>query len=386
MSPSRRPMRVLLAAPRFPPDVGGLESYAGWVARTLAASPDHDVRVVTSHSGRGRLEDEVDGIPVTRLGSWVTLSNTPVNPLWLVQLRRLIRDFRPDVVNVHSPVPGLADAIVAVAGPIPVVMTYHAGSLVKKESRAIDAVLRSYERWVLPRIFDRCAELVAVSPVAMTHATGRATMITPGVDTDFFSPDPSATRGRRMLFVGRVEASSRWKGIATLVEALALAAPLVPGIGLDVVGDGDDIDRLQRLARARGVSDLVTWHGSLTHTELVGLYRSAGVTVLPSLTEAESFGMALVEAMATGCPLVGSDVGGIPFVLAGGEHGLLVDPGDAAGLAAAVERVLLDPSLSERLSEGGRRAAVERWDWCHQSAATTGVLARAVRGSLSRTV
>ena len=101
-----------------------------------------------------------------------------------------------------------------------------------------------------------------------------------------------------MLFVGRVEASSRWKGLSTLVEALALAAPLVPGIGLDVVGDGDDVPRLQRLAQARGVADLVTWHGTLTHAELVGRYRSAGVTVLPSLTEAVAWAKATTRPSA----------------------------------------------------------------------------------------
>ena len=72
-------------------------------------------------------------------------------------------------------------------------MTYHSGSLVKGD-HPVDGLLRAYERHVLPRVFDRCADLVAVSPVSMAHATGRAHLVPPGVDTDLFTPP--ATDGR----------------------------------------------------------------------------------------------------------------------------------------------------------------------------------------------
>jgi len=329
-------VRIAIVTPRFPPDPGGVEQYAAWAART-ARDAGHDVLVISTGRGRRTTRTSYDGIPVVRLGTWFTVSNTPLNPLWARQLRRLLRG--ADVVNAHAPVPGLADLAALTAGA-PVVLTYHAGSLAK--GTAVDPLLRAYERLVLPRIFARCAALVAVSPVSLAHATGRAHLVPPGVDTSRFTPgtDP---RSRTVLYVGRVERTSRWKGLHVLVDALAPLRELAPGVRLQVVGDGDDVETLQKQAADRGVADLVDWVGRVDHDDLPAYYRRAGVTVLPSLTESESFGMALAEALACGCPVVGSDVGGIPFVVRDGVDGRLVPPGDPAALATALAGVLADP-------------------------------------------
>lgn len=336
--------------PRFPPDPGGVEQYAAWVARTLR-DRGHDVTVVTTggRAGQPAGEHSHDGIPVIRLGTWFTLSNTPVNPRWAVQLRRLLRD--ADVVNAHAPVPGLAD-LAAYTSTAPVVLTYHSGSLVK--GSRVDPLLRAYERVVLPRVFARSRKLVAVSPVSLAHATGRAHLIPPGVDTGLFSPPaPGTDRECRVLYVGRVEQSSRWKGLQVLVDALPRLRLLLPQVRLEVVGDGDDVLPLQKQAADLGVGDLVDWAGHVDHAALPERYRRAGVTVLPSLTESESFGMALAEALACGCPVVGSAVGGIPFVVRDGVDGRLVPPGDPAALADALAGVLTDPP----------RVETGRWGW-----------------------
>ena len=339
-------MKAAIVTPRFPPDPGGVEQYAAWVARTLR-DHGHDVTVITT--GRRAGTDDHDGIPVVRLGTWFTVSNTPVNPLWAAQLRRLLRD--ADVVNAHAPVPGLAD-LAAYTSAAPVVLTYHSGSLAK--GSRVDPLLRGYERVVLPRVFARSAGLVAVSPVSLAYATGRATLIPPGVDTGLFSPPaPGTDRGCRVLYVGRVESTSRWKGLHVLVDALPRLRELVPQVRLEIVGDGDDLVTLQKRAADLGVGDIVDWAGRVDHAELPERYRRAGVTVLPSLTESESFGMALAEAMACGCPVVGSAVGGIPFVVRDGVDGRLVPPGDPVALADAIAGVLADPPP----------VTTSRWGW-----------------------
>ena len=373
-----RPIRVALVTPYYPPSVGGLERYTHHEALALRDDPRFEVVVVTTGETRRTSVTEEDGITVVRLAPWLKLSNSPVNGWWPVQLRRLLRRHRIDVVHAHAPTPGLPDIATYVAGRRPVVLTYHSGSMLKGTGGAVDALLRTYERHVLPRVFARADRLVAVSPVASTHATGRAALVPPGVDSDVFVPSGPPT-GNDVVYVGRLQQTSRWKGVDTLLAAAAQ----VPTARLVLVGDGDDVPTLRARAASLGIEDRVVWRGSLHGEELVGAYQSAAVVVLPSLTESESFGMTLVEAMACGRPVVGSDVGGIPFVVRDGVDGLLVPPGDAAALARALERLLSSPEELTRLGEAGRQAAVERWDWRHSVAGTLAELEAAASVSLS---
>ena len=204
----------------------------------------------------------------------------------------------------------------------------------------------------------------------------------PGVDTDLFSPPaPGASRDRTVLYVGRVERTSRWKGLQVLVDALPALRERVPDARLAVVGTGDDVPHLTARAEELGVGDMVEWRGAVDHADLPEHYRSAGVTVLPSLTEAESFGITLVEAMASGCPVVGSVVGGIPHVVRNGVDGLLTPPGDHAALADALATVLLDRERAAAMGAAGREAAASHWDWARQEELLVQVIGKVVRGS-----
>lgn len=266
------------------------------------------------------------------------------------------------MVHAHAPVPGLGDIAVAVAGRRPAVLTYHAGSMLKggPGTGAADRLIGLYERRVLPRVFGRARALVAVSPVSLAAGRPGALEISPGVDTARFTPGPPpSTRPPTLLYVGRIDRSSAWKGVDVLVRSLAE----VPGARLRLVGGGDAVADQLALAASLGLADRVTASGELTGPDLVRAVREAAVLVLPSVTEAESFGMVLVEAMACGTPVVGSRVGGIPYVVEDGRTGLLVPPGDPGALADACRRLLEDGVLADRLGEAGLRTARERYAW-----------------------
>ena len=373
-------MKVAVVAPRYT-EVGGMQNYVRSVVSMLRDHPDFEVVVVTTRPGLRRTVETYDGVQVVRLGTWFTLSNTPVNPLWWWHLRRLFRRAGVQLINAHSPVPFLADLAVLAAGGRPVVLTYHAGSLVKGVGGVVDVLLRAYERWVLPAIFARCARLVAVSPVAMTQRLAGAPVIAPGVDTGRFAT-ADVGRTRSIAFVGRIERSSRWKGLQVLIDAVPAIARQVPDVVLDVIGGGDDLPAMKARADELGVGARVRWHGFVAHDDLPAVLQRAGVTVLPSLTEAESFGMALVEAMAAGCPVVGSAVGGIPYVIDDGVNGVLVPPGESAALAAAVSGVLTDPARAARLGAAGRCAAETVWDVSHQREHTLAELRAAAQAGV----
>ena len=357
---------VAVVSPYYPPKIGGVENYAARIAAALAATDDLRPVVITTRSaGLRTTVTTEEGVQVVRLGVWLRLSNTPLSPLWPLQLRYWLRRTGAEVVNAHAPVPGLADLAVAVAGRRPAVLTYHAGSMHKGEpgSGLADRLIGGYERHVLPRVFRRARTLVAVSPVSLAAGHGHTVEITPGVDTARFTPGPpAAQRPRTVLYVGRMDRTSAWKGVDVLIRAFAGLADL-PGARLRLVGGGDAVPDLLRLAAELGLADRVDAVGELTGEALVTELRTASVLALPSRTEAESFGMALVEAMACATPVVGSEVGGIPHVVTDGDTGLLVPPGDPAALAAACRKVLEDAALAVRLGAAGRRRAEERYAW-----------------------
>ena len=165
----------------------------------------------------------------------------------------------------------------------------------------------------------------------------------------------------RLLFVGRLDGNATWKGERVLFEALGLAAKVLPNIGLEVVGDGDGRSAWETAASVRGVSDRVKFTGMLDGDDLLAAYHRASIVVLPSVTEAEAFGMCLIEAMACGRPVIGSRVGGIPFVVDHERDGLLVEPGDPLALAGAIVELGLDPERRLVMGRCGRQKVEERF-------------------------
>jgi glycosyltransferase involved in cell wall biosynthesis len=143
------------------------------------------------------------------------------------------------------------------------------------------------------------------------------------------------------------------KDVVTLARA---AARMREPARVRIVGDGPEGDRIDREIERLGVASRVERLGHLPFAALAEAYRAADVFCLPS--RQEGFGIVFVEAMAAGLPVVAADAGAAPELVAPEETGLLVQPGDADGLAAALDRLLREDDLRRRLGEEGRRRAV----------------------------
>lgn len=153
----------------------------------------------------------------------------------------------------------------------------------------------------------------------------------------------------------------RRKDTRSLLEAFARVAPRRPEARLRVVGGGPELPRLRARARELALGDRVAFLGEVPDEGAVRReYLGADVFCLPSLQE--GFGIAYLEAMAAGLPVVAARAAAVPEVVPDGEAGILVPPRDPAALAAALERLLDDEALRRRLGEAGRRR-VERYDW-----------------------
>jgi glycosyltransferase involved in cell wall biosynthesis len=157
------------------------------------------------------------------------------------------------------------------------------------------------------------------------------------------------------------------KGHRHLLDAAARLAARGIDFELRLAGDGPEREPLARRAERLGLGRRVRWLGTLPHAELLRQYREGRVdcAVLPSVDLGgglhEGISVALMEAMASGVPAIGTRSGGLPELLAGGA-GLLVEPGDPDDLADALERMLRSPGLREDLALAGRRRIEQEFD------------------------
>lgn len=170
-------------------------------------------------------------------------------------------------------------------------------------------------------------------------------------------PPPRETRepGALIAFTGRCVPG---KGVRELVEAAARVVPMIPNLRLEMAGEGD-LQDLERRAAAYGIRGHVHLHGWLPAAARDELLARADVFVLPS--HAEGLPMSLLEAMAAGCAVIATPVGGIPDIVVDGVNGLLVPPRDPESLGRALLRLLSDPALARRLGEAARETVQSRF-------------------------
>jgi phosphatidylinositol alpha-mannosyltransferase len=335
-------MRIGLVCPYSLTIPGGVQGQVLGLARSLRRH-GHEVRVL------GPCDGPPPDAGVTPLGRSVpTAANGSVAPLApdpSAQLRtiRALRDEGFEVVHLHEPLAPGPTLTTLLSGTAPMVGTFHAAG---------QSAPYRYLGFALRRMVRRLAVRCAVSPdaVALAQASlgGEYELLFNGIEVDrFASAEPHPTEGPTVFFLGRHEPR---KGLDVLLAAFAE----LPGdVHLWVGGDGPQTAEL----RARhGHDPRIEWLGRISDDERAARMRGCTVYCSPSV-RGESFGMVLLEAMASGCALVASDLDGHRNVATDGVDALLAPVGDPAALGKALRRVLEDEGLRAELVAGGRRRA-----------------------------
>jgi glycosyltransferase involved in cell wall biosynthesis len=165
-------------------------------------------------------------------------------------------------------------------------------------------------------------------------------------------PLPDRPRGARLAYVG---ADARRKGLDVLLAAMSRLAPSVPGLVLTVIGPEPDDPWVKGLVREHGLEATVCLAGRRTRDQVAAYLWHSNVFVLPSRREA--FGVAVLEAMAAGLPVVATAVGGISEIVQFGRDGVLVPPDDPVALAESLGQLVVDPARREWLARAGMRRA-----------------------------
>lgn len=287
-------------------------------------------------------------LPNIRRNRWLAAQAASFVTAELAAAWRLMRRERFDVIHAHWAVPqGCVAIVLKKQFRVPVLTTTHGADIYAMRGRPALAA----KRWAL-----RSSDAVtAVSQslkdevVALGVDAHRVHVLPMGVDTARFTPDAASDElrarlcpdGPMLLFVGRL---AEKKGVRYAIEAMPAILREHPSARLIVVGDGPERDALLRLRGELGLGASVQFLGGTGNEELPAYYASADLLLAPSIVardgDTESFGIVLVEAMASGCPVVASDVGGIREVVAGCEAAALVSPRDAAAIGEAACDVL----------------------------------------------
>lgn len=299
---------------------------------------------------------------------------------------------------------------------LPVVVIVH-GSMsgeLRTRLRSVTSLRGTYrlarQLLVLPRLFLlwRKAAPMVHRWIVVSHQTAsdwqreldlpseRIVVVPNGIDTSRFRPDAEkrqATRARLsipedaplLLAVGRLEQE---KGFQIAIQALRQVRSHLPGVRLLIAGEGNYRRSLEQAAAplnsqpnagtARGNTgnSAIIFAGYVPNAQLPDLLAAADLFLMPTLCT-EAFPLTVVEAMATGLPVVASNIGGIPTAITDGSTGLLVPTGSADALARAVERLIQDEPLRRSLAAAAREAAHSRFSREHMVAATERVLQQA---------
>ncbi len=204
-------------------------------------------------------------------------------------------------------------------------------------------------------------KITAISSVLIARANElgyNATLIPNGIRVKELQSAHAQRVPGRILFIGRLE---KMKGVYVLISAFKDVAARHPDATLRIVGDGSQRQVLEQHAKDLGVSDRVTFVGAVPHDRVAEEYAAA--EIFCGLSRSEALGNVFLEAQAAGCAVIGTTVGGIPDIVKDGETGLLVAPGSFAEAAGAIEQLLTDKALRERLATAGKaHAAAYDWD------------------------
>ena len=347
--------RVLHVGKFYPPVAGGMER----VVQTLCRASEGLVesRVLAMNTGRATVEEVVEGVPVTRVGTIGAVGSVAIAPA----LARRLRRADADLIVLHEPNPWALLSYALVRPPPALAIWYH--------SDVVRHPLK-YSLFYAPLAhpaYSRAQRFIVSSPALGEHAAplarhrARVRVIPFGIDPAEWAADGRVREraaalareiGPFVLFAGR---HVPYKGVDVLLRALQGTPTRAV-----IAGDGPQRAAWQSLARELSLDRQVRFTGDVPDAELRALFHAASALVLPSVTRAEAFGYVQIEAMASGTPVISTDVpSGVSWVNQHERTGLVVAAGQPDALRAAIARLMADAPLRERFGAAGRER-VER--------------------------
>jgi sugar transferase (PEP-CTERM/EpsH1 system associated) len=330
-------------------EIGGMEQVVADLVRNL--DKRRFVPVVACIQSLGPIAEELiaDGISVVLLPAMTPI----VSFLYAAPLRKIMRESGASVVHVHSGC--LYKTVVAarLAGIRKVIYTVHGKHLPERNS--INVLDRIFSGWT-SRVVAVSRELAEYLHWSVGVPQNKITLIQNGIRVDAFNGPPDR-HPRKELVIGIVARLAPVKDIPTLLHAMQIVVKECPDVVLQIVGDGSERQSLEQLSQSLGITKHVVFLGS--RRDIPAVLAGIDIFVLSSLSEGTS--VTLLEAMASGKPVVVTRVGGNPSLVEQERNGFLVPPGRPDELAEALLKLVGNPHLRASMGDQNRKKAVEEF-------------------------
>jgi glycogen synthase len=363
-------VRLCFVSRRFFPAISGMSVYALNLLRELARA-GHDVTMISQYRGDaagagvygGGPPPPVEGVRVIGLEAHGEQDGGDFEADVRTMVATIVEEHRRrpfDVLHAQYAYPtGLAALEASRVTGVPNLVSIQGG-----DGHWVGSCCGTHRR-AMTAVLDHAGALLIGSRSFADEVTerlgtpaGRFTIVPGAVDTDRFRPAGGRPAGPpRLLFHGRLDAR---KGVLDLLDAVARVAP-GRDLRLTVSGIGPDVAAVAARTRELGLEDITDLAGHVAYERVPEVYRDADLFVSP--TYAEGFSNTILEAMASGLPIVSTRAVGVVDCLRDGENALLVEPGDVEGLAAAIGRMLDDDAVRRRLALAGLEEARRLYSW-----------------------
>ncbi len=384
------PMRMLLVNYEYPPLGGGAGQATASLAREFAAA-GHEVLVLTSRFAGQPAFEEVTGFRIQRVPVIRRRKDrcTPPEMLTFLLSASLaalgsVRAWKPDAVIAFFGIPsGPIGLLLRLVSGRPYIVSLRGGDVPgfqPYDLALFHKLLGPVIRLLWKKAFAVVANSAGLQALALRFASDLPIVVIPnGVDAQTFHPSSASPvtgdRPVRMLFVGRVVYQ---KGLDVLLRALA-ALPMELNYELEIIGDGDERPGLTLEAAQLGLATRITFSGWCDRTLIAERYRQADLFVFPSRDE----GMpnVVLEAMASGLPIVATAIAGSGELVREGENGHLVPPEDAGALTTALAHLLAQPETRRTMGQASRTRIEQEYTWARVAAGYLELARRMHRGT-----
>jgi rhamnosyl/mannosyltransferase len=349
-------MKILHIYKDYYPVLGGMENHIKLLAEGQVKQGLEVTVLVTNNSFRSVLQN-INGVQVVKAGRLATIASTPLS----LSLPLLLRQQRPDIAHLHFPYPVGELSYLLFGRASHMVITYHSDIVRQK-------TLLLFYRPFLWQVLRRADRIIATSPNYIESSPylrplkHKCRVVPLSIEIErFLDADPSQVQQIRamygsplILFVGKLR---YYKGLHYLLRAM----PEIPG-KLLIIGEGPMESDLRQLIISLNLSGKVFFLGEVSDEELPAYYHACDVFVLPASERSEAFGTVQIEAMASGLPVVCTELGtGTSFVNVHGKTGLVVPARDSAVLATAILSLLGDEQLRQEMGRNARERALQEF-------------------------